>query len=320
MTITQQFQDIVGDRLKEDEPMSKHTNFRLGGPAKWYAEVKTVEELSGLLAIAKENNTETFVFGGGSNMLVSDEGFDGLVIKLAMRETKIEGTNVTADAGVLSVALARQTAKEGLAGFTWAISLPGTIGGAVRGNAGCFGGETRDNLVSAQVLRNGEIITFTNEELEFGYRESAIKHSEDIVLSATFKLEEGDPEALKAELEKALEGRKSSQPLDAGSAGCLFKNYEVHSDEEMQRLEAKLDVPSEMSNARRISAGWLIDQLDLKGFSVGGAKISEKHGNFVVNSDNATADDVVQLIAVVKTRMRNELGIQLQEEVQLVGF
>lgn len=320
MNITEELQKLLEKPVIENEPMAKHTNFRIGGPAKWFVEIKNTEELKSVLAFAKEQGIKTFVFGGGSNMLVNDQGFDGIAIKIAMRSYEIKGTTVTAEAGVLSAALARATANAGIEGWTWAISLPGTIGGAVRGNAGCFGGETRDMLVSAQVLRDGEIITLSNEELEFGYRESSIKHSNDIVLTATFEFKEGDTVELKEDLDDKLMKRKSSQPLGAGSAGCLFKNYEIQSDEELQRLSEKLDIPTEMQSRRRISAGWLIDNLDLKGTTIGDAQVSEEHGNFVVNLGQANADQIVQLIAVIKTKVRDECGIQLQEEVQLIGF
>lgn len=320
MTVTEQLQSIVGSRLLENEPMSKHTNFRIGGPAKWFVEIRSLDELTGVLAIANENELATFVFGGGSNMLVADVGFEGIVIKMAMRTYDIQGTRVRADAGVLCAGLARATVNAGLKGLTWAISLPGTVGGGVRGNAGCFGGEMKDHLVGVEVLRGGKVERLTKNQLAFGYRESAIKHSDDVVLSATFELEEGDAQELKAELDDKLMKRKTSQPLDAGSAGCMFKNYEIHDDAELQRLEEKFDLPSEMKSARRISAGWLIDKLGLKGTQIGAAKVSEIHGNFVVNTGSATADEVVQLIALIKTRARNEFGIQLQEEVQYVGF
>lgn len=320
MTLKQQLQEIVGSRLLENEPMSKHTNFRIGGPAKWFVEIRSLNELTRVLAIAQENEFATFVFGGGSNMLVADPGFNGIAIKMAMRTHDIQGTRVRADAGVLSSGLARATTNAGLKGLTWAISLPGTVGGGVRGNAGCFGSEMKDRLVGVEILRGGKVERLTKDQLAFGYRESAIKHSSDIVLSATFELEEGDIRELKAELDDKLMRRKVSQPLDAGSAGCMFKNYEISSDEELQRLIEKLDLSSEMKSARKISAGWLIDKLGLKGTQIGGAKVSELHGNFVVNTGTATANEVVQLIALIKTRARNEFGIQLQEEVQYVGF
>ncbi|MBI2475165.1 UDP-N-acetylmuramate dehydrogenase [Candidatus Uhrbacteria bacterium] len=273
-----------------------------------------------------------FIFGGGSNILVNDKPFKGIAIKMAMRNIVIKNVSlrgaelqsnpslVRAEAGALSSAVARETAKAGLSGLTWAISLPGTIGGAVRGNAGCFGGETKDHIVEVELLRDGEVITLKKDDLHFGYRDSVIKHNNDIVLSATFELEHGDPKKLLAELDEKLNTRKTSQPLDSGSAGCMFKNYEIKSDDELQRLKQKLDISPEVSSTRRISAGWLIDQLDLKGTQIGGAKVSEKHGNFLVNTGNATADDVVQLITLIKTRVRNEYGINLDEEVQYVGF
>lgn len=320
MDMTQQLKQVFHERLKENEPMSRHTNFRIGGPAKWFVEVKSAEELKTVFDIAYQRRALVFVLGGGSNILVSDAGFDGIVIKIAMREIHVNENRVRAEAGVLSSALARITAKAGLAGFTWAISLPGTIGGAVRGNAGCFGGETKDHLVEAEILRDGKVITLKKGELKFDYRESAIKHSNDIVLSATFELEPGDSVVLEKDLEQKLSSRKSSQPLDAGSAGCLFKNYDVKTNDELQRLMQKIDIPKEMRSIRRISVGWLIDQLDLKGTQIGGAKISDKHGNFVVNTGSARADNVVQLIALIKTRARNEFGIQLVEEIQYVGF
>lgn len=318
--MTESLRHIVGSRVLENEPLSKHTNFRIGGPAKWLVEVRSVEELQQVIDLAKTNKIPFVVFGGGSNTLASDAGFDGIVMKIAMRTYEITGTTVRAQAGVLSSALARATANAGLKGLTWAISLPGTVGGGVRGNAGCFGGEMKDRLVSVEVLRGGEVAKVEKVALQFGYRDSALKHTNDIVLSATFELEEGDTRELKAELDDKLMKRKTSQPLDAGSAGCLFKNYEVKDDVELQRLAQKLDIPPAMKSARIISAGWLIDQLDLKGTKIGQAMISEKHGNFVVNLGNATADEVVQLIALAKTRARNELGIQLMEEVAYLGF
>lgn len=320
MNITQQFQAIVGDRVREKEPLSKHTNFRIGGPAKWFVEIRNVPELTSAMAVVREAGLSFVILGGGSNMLVSDHGFDGVILKISMRTYEIQGTTVKADAGVLSSALARATASHGLKGLTWAISLPGTIGGGVRGNAGCFGGEIKDRLTKVEVWRHGEIKELTKDECTFGYRDSLFKHNDDIILSATFSLDEGNSEELKADLDEKLMQRKTTQPLDAGSAGCLFKNFEILDEKELQRLTAKNDLPSEMLSARRISAGWLIDHLDLKGQQIGAAKLSEKHANFVLNTGSATADQVVQLIALIKSRVRNKYGIELQEEIVYVGF
>jgi UDP-N-acetylmuramate dehydrogenase len=307
-------------RFKENELLSRYTNFRIGGPAKFLVEVKSIDELKFAIEKTEEFKIAYFVLGGGSNTLVSDEGFNGLVIRLNLRNVEINGQEVIAEAGALSVAVARQTAKAGLAGFTWAISLPGTMGGAVRGNAGCFGGEMKDNVTKVEVLRAGEIVTLTNAELNFGYRESAIKHSDDIVLRVYLELTPGDTAALEQELIDIVNERKEKQPLYAGSAGCIFKNFEFTDPEEIDDLLKKVSVPENMLNARRISAGWIIDKLDLRGRQVGQAKISEEHANFIVNLGGATASDIVQLIAIVKHEARNRFGIQLQEEIKYLGF
>ena len=318
--LTEQIRSIVGDRLKLNEPMSKHSNFRIGGPAKWFVEIKSVDELQRVIALADQNQIAHVILGGGSNILVNDEGVDGVVIKIAMRDFSIDGNNVEAEAGVLTASLARATAQASLTGLAWAVSLPGTIGGAVRGNAGCFGGEMKDAVVSVKVLRDGEVVQIQAGDIGFGYRESIFKNNKDIILSVTFQLKLGDPNELKKQLDETLSKRKASQPTHAGSAGCLFKNYEIENEEELTRLDQKLDIPSGMKARGQISVGWLIDQMDLKGFRIGDAEISEDHGNFVLNLGKATASDIVQIIAVIKTKARDEYGIQLKEEVQYMGF
>ncbi|MDA0207859.1 MAG: UDP-N-acetylmuramate dehydrogenase [bacterium] len=320
MTFEEHLQSIFPGRLKTNELLGKHLNFRIGGPARFFAEVKTVEELVHAIQLCKEHEVEFFVLGGGSNTLASDEGFDGVVLKLAMRDIVINGTHLVADAGAISASVARKTADAGLAGFTWAISLPGTIGGAIRGNAGCFGGEMKDTVTKVEVYRVGQIVELTNRDLKFGYRDSWVKHSDDIVLRVYMELQKSNREELLAELKAIVEKRKASQPLYAGSAGCIFKNYEIDSVEELKRLKAYDVFPEAMLEARRISAGWVIDQLDLKGKQIGGAKVSDEHGNFVVNLGDATADDIVQLVALIKTKARNTFGIQLHEEIKYLGF
>jgi UDP-N-acetylmuramate dehydrogenase len=308
-----------GDRLKENEPLAKHLNYRIGGAAKWFIEVKTKEELKTVVDFAWTNKIPWFILGGGSNTLASDTGFDGVVVKMALRGLVIDGNHVRAEAGVISALLARKTAEAGLAKMTWAISLPGTVGGAIRGNAGCFGGEMADYLTEVEVMHDGEFVTLKKEELTFGYRESTFKHNDDIIIAGHFEFPSGDPEALKAELEKTLNARKETQPLYAGSAGCIFKNYEA-TDEEIARVATLYDVPEKMKEIHRLGCGWLVDQLGLKGTKIGDAQISPEHGNFIVNLGKATASDIVQLIALVKTRARNELGIELHEEAELIGF
>jgi UDP-N-acetylmuramate dehydrogenase len=309
-----------GEQVKLEEPMGRHTNFRIGGPARFFVEAKSLEDVKDAVAMAKRHGIDYVVLGGGSNMLVSDKGYGGLVIKIALRGFAIEGERVEAEAGALAVAVARASVDAGLAGFEWAISLPGTIGGAVRGNAGCFGGETKDVIQSVKVLRGGEVVEFTNEELEFGYRESLIKHGKDIILSVVLDLKPGNTEKLKERMVAILTKRRESQPMNKSSAGCMFKNYEIKSEEELVSLDKELGLLDGMKEKKQVSCGWLIDKLGMKGMTIGGAKISEQHGNFLMNLGDATAQDVVQLIQTVKDLVEEKTGIVLHEEVQYVGF
>lgn len=316
---TQELKNIFQDRLKENEPLSKHTNFRIGGPARWFVEAKGADEIVRAIQLAEQNEIKWLVMGGGSNTLANDSGFDGLVIQLAMRDYKINGSTVVAEAGMPTSALARVTAEAGLAGFEWAVTLPGTIGGAVRGNAGCFGREMKDVVKEVLTLRDGKPIVLSVGELAFDYRESFFKHSKDIILSVTMELSPGDAGVLKVRMDEQIAKRKAAQPFYGGSAGCIFKNYEIK-DQELDRLKQEADIPPEMLAKKQISTGWLIEQMNLKGKQIGGAKISEEHGNFIVNLGAAKADDVIQLISLIKMNARDRFGIQLEEEVEYFGF
>ena len=308
-------------RVKVDELLSKYSNFRLGGPAQFFLDIKNQNELILAIDLAKKNQIDFFVFGGGSNLLINDEGFTGLVLRMTNRQVEIRDNLIIAEAGALTAGLARVSAEAGLAGLTWAIGLPGTIGGAVRGNAGCFGGEMKDVVKSVTVLKKGEIIELNNQELDFAYRNSLIKTSNNlIILSVTLSLKKGDSEKLKIEIQENLQKRQKNQPQGASSAGCIFKNYEIKNDQELQRLQEKFDIPLEMIQTRRLSTGWIIDKVGLKGKTLGQAQISPEHGNFILNLGQATASEIMQLISLVKMTVRDQYGIQLEEEVQLIGF
>lgn len=317
--ITQGLKNIFSDRLQENEPLSQHTTWRIGGPARWFIEVRSAEEIKTAVELAEKNNIKWFILSGGSNVLANNAGFDGLVIHPALREVSIEGNRLIVGAGAPTVLVARAAAEAGLAGLEWMATLPGTIGGAVRGNAGCFGSETKDHLVSVTVLRDGQIVQLAKDELFFGYRDSSFKKNKDIILSVVFKLTLGEPAAIKAKMDELLARRLTAQPPAGGTAGCVFKNY-VLQDDELARLRQETDIPQEMLDKKVISAGWLIDQMDLKSKRIGGAAVSEKHANFIENVDNATASDVVQLIALIKMKARNRYGIQLEEEIEYLGF
>ncbi len=316
--------NLFGDRLKEQEPLAKHVNIRIGGPADFYLEAKSSDEIVRAVEACLADGLPFVVFGGGSNTLPSDEGFRGLVIQAANRGWSIDGERVYAEAGVPSAFLARKTAEAGLTGLEWAVSLPGTVGGAVRGNAGCFGGETKDALASVDALRvaDGKVerVVYTPVDCRFGYRESAFKRSADIILDVEFELAHAPKEACLAKLDAVLSQRKLEQPSDNPSAGCMFKNFDFTDEADIAKLKAALEVPEAFLKAKRIPAGWLIEQADLKGTTIGGARVSPKHGNFLVNLGNATASDVLQLISLVKMKIRDLYGVQLEEEVQLLGF
>lgn len=316
----------LGDRLSENEPLRKHTNFRIGGPARYFFEATSSDAMIAAVTIASELKMPFFILGGGSNVLVSDEGFLGLVIKSANRGIKIEDTRVVAEAGALSAFVARKSAEIGLTGLEWMISLPGTIGGAVRGNAGCFGGETREHLTEVSVLQFDDEVwsrnTFRNDDCKFGYRDSIFKHlnHQPIILDATFSLSIDDAALCMQRTNETLSKRRQAQPLESASAGCMFKNFTFTDEKEVQRLESDTKVPEEFMRAKKIPAGWIVEHLDFKGVTIGDISVSEKHANFLQNKGSGTASDVVQLVSLIKMKARDRFGIQLHEEVQYVGF
>lgn len=308
------------DRAKKHEPLAKHVNFRLGGPATYFVEARTSDEIVVAVQIARQYGVRYFILGGGTNTLFADGGYDGLVIKAANRSMRIEGNRVIAEAGVISALVARKTAEAGLAGFTWAISLPGTIGGAVRGNAGCFGGEMKDSVLSVRMLRGDEVVALTNAEMHFAYRHSVLKEvgNDDVILDVTLELPTGNREELLKMIDDTLASRKATQPLYAASAGCMFKNVEFDDADDVRRLVDAFDVPADFVRNRRIPTGWIVEKLGLKGLQIGEAAVSKEHGNFLLNMGGATANDIITLIADVRRRVHESTGITLEEEVKVV--
>jgi UDP-N-acetylmuramate dehydrogenase len=306
----------------EHEPMDKHTNFRIGGAARLYYSAPDSEALVRAVQAAKQAGTPFYVFGGGSNLLVSDLGYEGLMIQAANRGLAIREQTLIAEAGVLTALTARKAAEAGLTGFEWAIGVPGTIGGAVYGNAGCFGGEMKDvvSAVDAVRLDTGERKRYANAECAFGYRDSMFKHVPHLILGCEIMLAIGEKATALAKLNDINSSRKASQPLAQASAGCLFKNFEFSSDDDIAKLIGQVDVPKDMLERHRISAGWLVDQIGLLGKTMGKVKVSEEHGNFIVNTGGGKAEDVIALASLVKMKIRDEYGVMLQDEVQLVGF
>lgn len=322
MTFADKFRERFGVQFKENEPLARHLNIRIGGPALWFVEARNTQDLIDAVNMAQSVSAEYFILGGGSNTLVADGGFAGLVIKAANRAVKIDGERMTVEAGAISSAVARASADAGLRGFEWAVSLPGTIGGAVRGNAGCFGGEMRDSVESVRMLRRGTIVTLSSADLHFAYRHSLLKEvdNDDVVLDAILKLTIGNRDEALAQIEKTLAGRKASQPLGASSAGCMFKNFEWVDHAQVAQLQKVTNVPQEFIDRKRIPAGWIIEKFGLKGTAVGDAEVSPQHGNFLLNKGHASAEDILSLVTKVKKQILNETGISLEEEVVHLGF
>ncbi|HPX94012.1 MAG TPA: UDP-N-acetylmuramate dehydrogenase [Candidatus Moranbacteria bacterium] len=306
--------------IEKNAPLAPMSSFKIGGNADFYAEVKTVSELKEALKFAKENRLDFYVLGGGTNVLFSDKGFSGLIIRIRNERVKIEGNEVTAGAGASLLGIVNAVAEAGLAGLESLAGIPGTLGGAVRGNAGAYGSEISERIKSISVFdaKTSQEKEYGKEESEFGYRKSIFKKNKHlIIVSVSFVLEKGNSEELLQKVKELLSKRNSSGLYGLKSAGSFFMNPEV-SDEKL-RSEFEKDTGQRLRGST-IPAGWLIERAGLCGKKIGGAAVSEKHGNFLINADNATAENVIILASFIKQQIRSKFGVQLQEEVNYVGF
>ncbi len=294
--------------------MSKHTTFKIGGPANFFIEITDTDTLVRLLNFLRGRNVSYTILGGGSNMLVHDDGFHGVVIQVRTSTLTVTGTTIEAEAGSITAAVARKAVEHGLAGFEWAVGVPGTIGGAVRGNAGAMGYEMKDHVVEVDAYVDGEIVTYTKDECAFRYRHSRFKENGEVILRVRLQLEPGDKAACVKKMLEVLQYRNDTQPKGFASIGCIFKNYEAKSSEPI----ANSDIPDEFIKKGKIPAGWLVDQAGMKGEKRGGAMVSDIHGNFVINREKASAQDVLSLIEEIKTRVYDRFGVELHEEIQIV--
>ena len=319
-------------QVKLNEPLAKHTTFKIGGPADCLVIVEDVDKLVELLKYLDGEGTSYMILGGGSNMLAGDEGFRGVVIKMKISDFRIQNDLLIAEVGCSTVAMAQESIKAGLTGFEWGVGVPGTIGGAVRGNAGAMGGEMKNVVEKVEVYLDGEVVTLNHHECHFGYRESVFKHSKCVILRAYLCLQKNTEntenkktlEPMKKALE-FLQYRNQTQPRGNASIGCIFKNIdlagvygEAHRERLLQHFDAQNEKVREFLHREKISAGWLIEQVGMKGLRVGLAQVSEKHGNFIVNLGGASAQDVLTLIAQIKEKVYDRLGIELEEEIQII--
>lgn len=304
--------------IKENESLAAHSTFRLGGVARFATTVDNLNDLQAALVWAKEKKVPWRVLGGGSNLLVSDNGFAGLIIWYADKNIIInsDGT-VLVGAGATTALVAGQTVAAGWSDFAWGAGVPGTIGGAIYGNAGANGQETKDVIDEVSVWLDGKMVVFKNSDCQFAYRHSVFKTLNNfVILSARLKLNNFSRELAGQRLKDVLQYRVATQPKGLASSGCVFKNYEP-TTEEIAGLAAH-GVPPEFLAARRIPAGWLIEQSGLKGRRVNGAEVSVVHANFIVTDGAATATDIFALIAIIKEEVFEKFAVQLTEELTLL--
>ncbi len=293
-------QKLVGtEQVWAQEPMKKHTTFRVGGCARYLVEPGDVQQLSAVVNACREQKVPYYVVGNGSNLLVSDAGYNGVIIHLFknMSEIRTEGNHMILQAGALLARAARTACREGLSGLEFASGIPGTVGGALVMNAGAYGGEMKDVVSRVTVLTSeGEPREYTKEQMAFGYRRSRLTEEAGIVLETEFTLHPGRTEELQARMEELKEKRVLKQPLEYASAGSTFKRPEGH------------------------FAGKLIEDAGLRGFRIGDAQVSEKHCGFVINRGNASASEIAEVIRQVQDRVYAHSGVRLQTEVKFLGW
>lgn len=281
-----------------DEPMSKHTSFKIGGNAALFVIPESVEALKKLLNKCKSENVRTFILGNGSNMLVSDEGIDAVVISMCNENDRIEylgDGKIKASAGVSLMKVCRFVLEKSLSGLEFAYGIPGSVGGAVFMNAGAYGGEIKDVIIESECINSeGEIVTHKIDDMKLSYRSSVYSKSCMVITSAVFQLKEKDQALIKADMEDFMQRRRSKQPVEYPSAGSVFKRP--------------------VGNF----AGTLIEQCALKGKTIGGAQVSTKHAGFIINIGGATASDVVSLVKFIQDTVKNETGVELEPEIRIV--
>ena len=288
----------IGCQAQRDVPMSKYTTFRIGGNAAVMLTPTTDEQLASIIKKCKEENTKPFIIGNGSNMLISDKGLDTVVINMCRPDPKIElvnGDTVVCDAGATMSKVCNFALENGLTGLEFAFGIPGSAGGAAYMNAGAYGGEMKDVLVECRHIDcDGNFGSLKGDELGLAYRTSAYEHNGYIITTLVMKLSKGNKDEIRAKMQELLQRRKDKQPLEYPSAGSTFKRPEGY------------------------FAGALIEECGLKGYSVGGAQVSEKHAGFVINKGSATAKDVLDLIKYIQDKVFSEKGVMLEPEVRLI--
>jgi UDP-N-acetylmuramate dehydrogenase len=311
---TQKLSQVVPPaRIKQDAPLAPYTYMKVGGPAQLLVETTTQPELIKTFQLIRDAKLKYFILGGGSNIIINDLGIDGVVIKVrSYNQPELEWLDnhqrarVTAEAGLLTNQLAQFCISQGLTGMEFFLGIPGTVGGAVYNNSHYQHQLIGDYLCNVQVIEpDGQVVILYPQQLDLGYDRTSLQNSGKIILNAAFELNSGDPETIAKKAAEYTKLRAASQPLGLASSGCIFKNI---TDEDMQRLQ----LPTK-------SAGYLIEQAGLKGTSVGGIAVSDKHANFFINRGQGTAGDIEKLMSLVSEKVLQKFGIQLIPEVFFIG-
>lgn len=311
--------------IKENVLLAPSTVYKIGGPARFFVEVSAKEEIIEAAAFVRAKSLPFFILGAGSNVLISDAGYNGIVLRLVGGKVRIENDGrLSADAGVMMARAVAQSVRAGLAGFEWGIGVPGTVGGSVRGNAGCFGSEMKDVVESVEVCDTAQQATHTiqHTSCEFAYRDSIFKkHPEWIILSATLKLQKENPKKIQEKVLAYTKERAQKQDIGTKSCGCIFKNFAWKKITcEKERLLKHFPEFELFRESEMIPASFVIDQAGWKGKAIGRVRVSKKHANFFVNDGGASAEEAAMLISAVKNDILRRFGIALEEEIQFVGY
>ncbi len=310
-------------KMQEYVSLKKYSTYAIGGEARYFCQIENEGDVREAIKFANENQLQIFVLGGGSNLIISDKGFDGLVIRIQNSKFKIHESQLTVGAGVSMPELVEITTSQGLAGLEWAGGLPGSLGGAIFGNAGCFGHEIKEVVKSVRAIDfNGVTRNFTNEECEFTYRASKFKRQGIfVILEAKLALKKGNAEELKKDAQEKMTYRKTRHPIEYPNIGSIFKNIEQ--TQEVAKIITRLpelenDVKTKWYG--KIPVAVLIEKIGFKGRRNDGIQISDKHANFLINMGEGTSFAVANLIKEIKAKVKNEFDIELEEEVRYVGF
>lgn len=307
---------VMGGRVKRDVKLAQFTTFKIGGPATMFFTAKNNDDLVTIVGAAKKLKIPFFILSGGSNVLIDDQGIDELVIHIKTNDLIVRENKIIVDSGVTLARLVEASIDNGLEGLVWASGIPGDVGGAIRGNAGAYGGEISDNLTSVEIIRGSKEFVIKRDSIDFSYRDSSFKHNSDILLVGEFTLKEtGNRDMLKAQSSEIIALREKKHP-HAPSAGSFFKNIPITYENEQKFKD--LNVPNEYLEYKKVPTGWLLDQLEMRGTKVGGAMISDEHANIVINTGTATFNDVLELTQLMRDKVLEKFDIKIEAEVQII--